>query len=306
MNYSKKCYTFGMNKELNISYAIKNLLLRLNWSPFDMASYLGKSERHIWNYISNHENPNKETFIKICDLIDKSNIDIFELLDLEPDDGFLFHGSENGIVGQISTRKNMSNYNDFGNGFYLSDSLRNAITYVVECDNPIIYRIKSDSVINSKVYDFSKDKVEDDNWVLFIGLNRGKITDLFDKSFFQKHYDDMFSKYDVLVGEIADSYNFDVLDSFFAGIGGIKQVKTALSLANIGPQYVVKSESLANSLLPVESYTLEKRFRKYLLQLKRNKRDKLKAIYNVPISVAKDENDFTFDEIKNMMKKKYE
>ena len=50
--------------------------------------------------------------------------------------------------------------------------------------------------------------------MLYIGLNRGKISNLNNKELFQKYFDTKLNKYDVIIGEIADSYNFETLEEF--------------------------------------------------------------------------------------------
>lgn len=293
--------------ELNISYVVKKLMDKLNYSIDDMAHYLDIDSRQIFNYISVHNKPSLKVFNKIVSLIEDHNLDIYDLLDIDSDEGYLFHGSKTGgIVGKISTKRNIKDSNDFGNGFYLSEAFRTALTYVLTYNNPVIYRFNKNDVVTDNIFSFYDDrKNRDEDWVIYIGLNRGHIKEERDYQFFNEYYSKAFKKYDLLKGEIADSYNFDVIDYFFDNQIDINIVKTALAFANIGPQYVLKNESIANRLKWVEEYHIDPMLRNYLISLLRKKKDSLRRnVYNITPKLM---NNFeSFDVIKNKKKAQYE
>ena len=293
--------------ELNLSFALKNLMDRLNYDIQSISSLLNIDPKTIDNYLNKHSNPTAAIANKIAKLIDENNLDIYSLLDIEPNASYLFHGSKTGgLHGKISTLRNKGDFNDFDNGFYLSDSLKNAINYVIEQKSPVIYRFKKEDVLKGTIYNFSKEDNGERDWIIYIGLNRGKITSQEDEMFFRDYYDKKFSNYDVLCGEIADSYNFDVLNDFFNNITDLEETRKALILANIGPQFVMKNEKDANNLSWVETYKIEKNLKDYLLNVVKEKKKILKQNREAFCKDHTFDRTTTFEQIKKEMKKEYE
>lgn len=296
-----------MRIEINITYALKKLMDALNYTTSDLANILNVDSRSIYNYIHYHKDATQSIYSKIIDLIDNNNLDIYQLLDIANDESYLFHGSKTGgIIGKISVNNNINEANDFGNGFYLSKSFRNAVSYVVDRKKPIIYRFRESDVLKGRTYSFKKDKSGDEDWVIYIGLNRKKIDSDQDEMFFKEYYDNKFSKYSVLIGEIADSYNFEILNDFFNNTKDIEETKEALIKANIGPQYVIKDEEIANELMWVEEYVIEKKLKKYLTSLMRNKKKILKDTREKISEKHVFDPSKTFSEIRKRRKEEYE
>lgn len=296
-----------MKIELNISFTLRKLMNALKYTSKDFASFLNLDIKTINNYLTLHTNPTQKVFNKIVKLIEDNNLDVYQLLDVEGDEGYLFHGSKtSGIYGKISTLKNFGEINDFSNGFYLSDSLRNAVTYVIDRKEPVIYRFKKEDVYKGKEYSFKKERNGEIDWVIFIGLNRKKIVNQVDNMFFSQYYDEKFKKYSLLVGEIADSYNFDILNDFFNGTKDIEETKQALILAHIGLQYVLKDEIIASNLTWQDEYTIEKNLKEYLIKLIKQKKKILNERRNELSSSHVFDKSNTFEEIKRRMIKENE
>ncbi|MBE6141491.1 MAG: DUF3990 domain-containing protein [Erysipelotrichaceae bacterium] len=289
-----------MKTELNISFVIKRLMNVLNYSSATLADFLGVEPRQINNYINRHNNPSPIVFNKIISLINDNNLDIYDLFDIEGNDGYLFHGSKvGGIIGDISTTRNINEPIDFGNGFYLSETFKTAISYVITYPHPVIYRFNEKDILKTKIYSFYDDKVlGEEDWVLFIGYNRYKIKEERDRVFIREYFDKKFAQYDVLKGEIADSYNFDIMDAFFDEVSDINEVKKALKFANIGPQYVLKNETVAKSLKWVDEYHIETRLKNYLIGLISSRKKYLKKAYEETDKSKRDES-LKFEAIKN-------
>ena len=293
--------------ELNISFALKKLMLKMNYDSFAMANILSVDVKSIYNYLNKHSNPTFAIIQKIITIIDDNKLDIYQLLDVEPDVGYLFHGSKTGgLFGDISTLKNKGDQNDFDNGFYLSDSLKNAINYVLDQKNPVIYRFKKEDVLKGQIYDFSREKNGEVDWIIYIGLNRDKISSNEDKMFFREYYDKKFEHYDILTGEIADSYNFDVLNDFFNNLKDLEETRKALLLANIGPQFVMKNEKYANELKWVEVYKIDSHLRNYLLSVAKEKKQVLKQNRDVFSKNHVFDKNASFEVVKKRIKEQYE
>ncbi len=291
-----------MKHELGFECIISNLIKKLNYTLTDFADYLSVSEKTVRNYISKVSKPSLSVVDKIIDLLNVHNIDIYSLFDIE-DDEYLFHGSKRGITGKITTLNNVNSSNDFGRGFYLSESFKNALTYVVNYDNSIIYRFNKDEFKNLSSYAFNKSDINDTiDWVLYIGFNRGKIISESDNNFFREYFDYRLGQYSLIIGEIADSYNFYVMDQFFDNQSDLKQVKVALTLASLGNQYVLKDETFANKLEVKDEYIIDKKLRDYLKQIKKETSYKLNTdSLNLRGNSKKDEK-LLFDNLKKELK----
>ena len=293
--------------ELNISYTLKKLMAVIGYDIPALAITLGVDSKSINSYLNKHSNPTISVINKITKLIDDNGLDIYQLFDINDDKEYLFHGSKTGgIIGKISTNRSKGFLNDFDNGFYLSDSLKNAINYVLDQKEPVIYRFKKEDVYKGNIYDFSKEKNGEIDWIIYIGLNRDKISNDDNKMFFKKHYDKKFAKYDLLKGEIADSYNFDVLNDFFNNIRDLEETRQALLLANIGPQFVMKNEKYANELMWVDVYKIEKNLKDYLLNIVRRKKQILKENRDIFSNNHVFDWTLSFEEIKRKMKEEHE
>ena len=293
--------------ELNISYALRKLQVKLNYSDEEIMRILNVTKKSLDNYKIRHTNPTPQIIKEIISLIENNKLNIYDLLDIEQDDGYLFHGSKTGgLIGKISTLINKNEPNDFDNGFYLSDSLRNAVSYVIDQNKPVIYRLKKGDVLKGRLYDFSLMKNGEIDWIIYIGLNRRKMLNEDDERFFKEYYDEKFSNFDVLTGEIADSYNFDVLNDFFNNLKDLDETRKALLLANIGPQFVMKNEKYANDLQWSEVYVIERNLKKYLVELIKTKRTVLKKNRNDISSNHIFDKVKTFENVKRKIKEEYE
>ena len=293
--------------ELNISYALRKLQVKLNYSDEEIMRILNVTKKTLDNYKIRHTNPTPQIIKEIISLIENNKLNIYDLLDIEQDDGYLFHGSKTGgLIGKISTLINKNEPNDFDNGFYLSDSLRNAVSYVIDQNKPVIYRFKKGDVLKGRLYDFSLMKNGEIDWIIYIGLNRRKMLNEDDERFFKEYYDEKFSNFDVLTGEIADSYNFDVLNDFFNNLKDLDETRKALLLANIGPQFVMKNEKYANDLQWSEVYVIERNLKNYLVELVKTKRTVLKKNRNDISSNHIFDKVKTFENVKRKIKEEYE
>ena len=126
-------------------------------------------------------------------------------------------------------------------------------------------------------------------------MNRGKIKDETLQSVINAFFKKKLNTADIVAGKIADSFNFEAMDLFFKNIYDIRQVTNALTVANLGMQYVIKNEELANSLEYDFDYVIEKKLLGYIRKCHIKQSNALKEMRNKDIdtseSIAKDKFD---------------
>ncbi len=267
-----------MKKTLRITDTIPKLKALLKVNNFELASLIGISERSLNYYLDDNDSKkevSEEIFNKITSFIENKGFDLFSLFDLDGEE-YLFHASRIGIEGKISTQKNVGYLKDFGNGFYLSESFKVAATYIDQEKNPHIYRFFKKDIVKGKKFIFGNTLKDSINWVLFIGLSRGKMRNISDISFLNEYFLSLFGTSDLIIGKIADSFNFDVMDDFLKGDHDLIQVDKALKLVDIGNQYVLKNEEIANKLSYIDDFVLDKHLKDYIRKWHTKENSKLK------------------------------
>lgn len=165
----------------------------------------------------------------------------------------LFHGSREGIKGEISINYN-SPKNDFGKGFYLGESLFQSCLFVSGNHNHVIYEFDID-LSNLKGL-----KLNGVDWVLFIAYNRGYLTN----ETLKKKYNKIKDKYDYIVGPIADDRTAIYMNEFFSNHLDLSTLLDALTKVKLGNQYCLISENAVKNIKLVETYHISKYFDTYL------------------------------------------
>lgn len=295
-----------MKRELRITDTLPKIKSKLGVTNFELANLLGISERSVNYYLGQEQTKiSDEIFNKIVKLIENKNLDLFDLFDLDGDK-YLFHASREGIIGKITTTKNKEKARDFDFGFYLSESFKVAATYVDDEEEPHIYRFLKKDVLVGNRYLFEDNLEGRINWVLFIGLSRKKIVDLADKNFLTEYFNELFENKDLLIGKIADSFNFDVMDDFFDQTYDINQVSNALRMVDIGNQYVLKNEEHANKLKYVDDFTLDSKLKDYIHDWHIKQNVSIKKSNKNLLDKDKKDDSLTFGEVLKNLKGNYE
>ena len=160
----------------------------------------------------------------------------------------LFHGSKSGIEDVIGPKSR--NQCDFGKGFYMGTEILQPLTLIANQDNPKLYFLSID-LEGLKIL-----KLEDNiEWALIVAVNRGKLDFIKNKKIIDK-YNDLLSKYDVIIGSIADDRIFFVLDSFFNGNITDKGLIESLTTLKLGKQIVVKNLKACSKIKIVKEFNL--------------------------------------------------
>lgn len=152
--------------------------------------------------------------------------------------GGFFHGSKNGIKGNITLNKGRDKI-DFGRGFYIGDNILQVATLCASSSNPIIYKCSID-FNKLKMYRFTSSE----HWSLYIAVNRNIINERMSSKLYN-YYLNLCNGYDLVVGPIADD---SLSTSFYKYCDAnsnltLDDLVRVLTMVKLGNQYVFKTEN---------------------------------------------------------------
>ena len=162
----------------------------------------------------------------------------------KPDDIVLYHGSREGILGDIQPLSRMGT--DFGTGFYARDKAEQALAIIRDNGSKkLFYTLYVDIANNTNgkgenlsIFQFSDSDIE--QWALFIAYCRDKIADKASYKKLKKMADDI-NRNDIITGKIADDKMFVAFNEFFDSNMSIEGLGHCLKSADLGQQYVFKT-----------------------------------------------------------------
>lgn len=236
----------------------------------------------------NHHITNKErNMMHIQSIIDKNWASINGIKPDNINDGtIIYHGSRNGIIGDIAPDKSRVSC-DFGMGFY-TGTLKEQAGLLVK-DNGKAKLIYTLSLLidksNISVYSF-EDYSEESCiiWALYIAYHRGKIE--IEKYPKLKELCDNIDTYDIIKGLIADDEMGAAFNEFLADALTIDGLIYCLSKVKLGHQYVFKTERACSCLHYMEIEPLSEddkveltSFRNKMLNDKESIVDEAKDLY---------------------------
>ncbi len=163
----------------------------------------------------------------------------------------LFHGCKTMIDFPIDLCHSKKS-NDFGSGFYLGESFRQAATYIANSSSTNVYTFTLD-LKNLKAASFDVDR----DWMIAIAYYRGWI-DRYKNSPIVKTIVNRVEEADVVLAPIADNRMFDIISEFVRGEITDLQCQHALSATNLGRQYVIKTEEGLRNLSLIRQNYLSK------------------------------------------------
>lgn len=162
----------------------------------------------------------------------------------------IYHGSEHIIERPVYGYGKI--YNDYGKGFYCTDSLDMAKEWGVDCNQDGYankYEILCDDL---NILDLNGDSYSILNWLAILLRNRN-----FDvstalaseaKEYLLKNFFVDYSMYDVMVGYRADDSYFSFAQDFISGMISLRQLNNALYLGKLGQQFVLKSKKAFDAI----------------------------------------------------------
>ena len=162
----------------------------------------------------------------------------------------LFHGSKDGL-STITVNGSRDNC-DFGNGFYMGERYRQALSFVCEKNNSSVYSFRY-SLDGLKVKKFDCNL----EWMLAICYYRGSIKEFENNETIKRIIADV-ENADVVIAPIADNKMFYIMAQFTDGDINADVALHSLSASNLGLQYIFKTDKAIDNLVPIEKYYISK------------------------------------------------
>ncbi|MBR4162116.1 MAG: DUF3990 domain-containing protein [Solobacterium sp.] len=160
----------------------------------------------------------------------------------------LFHGSKNGL-SSITINGSRNNC-DFGKGFYLGETYNQALSFVYGNAKSSVYSFRySLNGLQVKEFDCSLE------WMLAICYYRGSLGKYSQNTIIKSIVTDI-EKADVIIAPIADNRMFYIMAQFTEGEINADVALHSLSASKLGNQFIFRTETALEKLIPIERYYL--------------------------------------------------
>ncbi len=222
------------------------------------------TEADIEEINTNPKNVNPEIMEKVYNFCYNNGLYINDIIWLdtkeriEDDSLLLSHGSRVNIKGNI--RLDVSgDSNDFANGFYCGENLKQAGMFVSGEPESSLYIIEFEPIgLDMKKFNVSTD------WMLAVAYYRETIDEYKNSDRIQELIGEIESC-DFIMAPIADNRMFQIIDAFTDNQITDVQCRHALSATNLGYQFVMKDrEAVANIKILKHLYLCNAEKNKYL------------------------------------------
>lgn len=247
---------------IKTSEIIKSALNILGISADAFAFSIGKDRATVYRYMSGETNVPVDVLTKLLDLAYYHGVDITKILNISDEDEYYYHATASEIKFPINVHINDGESRDFGYGFYLGENLRQSSTWGKLGSSTIIYRFKRDKFKELSRLDFNKMKSID--WLNYVAINRKKIEYQNYPKLFEKYYK-LERKIDLIVGKIADSFSYEVLELLYKDKIDIDQAEYATKIMALGNQLCLKNELFGANLIPDEVIRYDDTLSEYFL-----------------------------------------
>lgn len=226
------------------------------------AYSIGKDRATIYRYLNNTVEVPLSVLTNILDLLYDHGFDITKIIDIKDEDDYYYHATSKEIVFPINVHINDGEARDFGYGFYLGENLRQSSTWGKLGYSTIIYRFKREKFKKLIKLDFNHLKPID--WLNYVAINRKKISiSEYPKLFFK--YSNIEKNKDIVIGKIADSFSYEVLELLYKNKLDIDQAEYATKIMALGNQICLKNDEFGHSLEPDEMIVYDKVVSEYFL-----------------------------------------
>ena len=225
---------------------IKNIRNSVNMNQEQFAESLGTTVLSINRWENGKTEPNKMAQKQLYQFCKNNSIDLAKMIidskTYENTDNniILYHGSKNGIVGDIAPISRSEC--DFGQGFYMGTSTLQPLTLVCAEDKPKFYTVQLDltglKVLNVEI------GLE---WALLIAYYRKEMESAIGTEIYEK-YANYAKGYDVIIGYIANDRMYTELSRFFNKTLTDTALIHCLSALDLGKQYVAITEKACKQI----------------------------------------------------------
>lgn len=233
-------------KSYNIALDVRRILDFFEINKDFFLESIGLSRMQLNRLFKNEDKPSKATLEKIYGYIYNRGIDFNKgkeslFIDNKNSRLLLFHGTGVDIQGDIDT-KHSTPPNDFGDGFYVGESLKQGATWVCDKDYASVYAFYFNGSGSKKVlFDVGR------KWLYAILYYRNAFRN-FEINEEVKNIIKEVESADIVVAPIADNQMFKTIDSFARREITDEACLHALSATNLGMQYVFKSDKACQKL----------------------------------------------------------
>jgi len=247
-------------------------ILKLSQQEF---AYLLEVSFSTINRIENGKNkPSSVLMEKIYNLaftrhikINLSKAELFQ----ESSKNIYFHGCIGEIVGEVDLSHSREKI-DFGKGFYLGETYKQAASFVASESFGTVYMFSlNESDLSILEFDVGLE------WMLAVSYYRETISDEYRNSKLVKSIIDKINKADVIIAPIADNSVYAIMNQFAKGDITDLQACHSLSASYLGKQHVIKSNKALSQLKVLHRFYLCKREKEYYLNIKEEENDLAKS-----------------------------
>ena len=225
---------------------IKNIRNSVNMNQEQFAESLGTTVLSINRWENGKTEPNKMAQKQLYQFCKDNSVDLANMIidskTYENTDNklILYHGSKNGIVGDIAPISRSEC--DFGQGFYMGTSTLQPLTLVCAEEKPKFYTVELDlsglKVLNVEI------GLE---WALLIAYYRKEMESAIGTEIYEK-YANFANGYDIIVGYIANDRMYTELSRFFNKTLTDTALVHCLSALDLGKQYVAITEKACKQI----------------------------------------------------------
>ena len=156
----------------------------------------------------------------------------------------IYHGSKDIIEKPIFGKG--KTYNDYGLGFYCTDTLEMAKEWGVDKNRDGYANIYEIDVGTINILNLNEEKYSILHWLAILLENREfdipSALALEAKEYILNNFKVDYQKYDVIIGYRADDSYFSFAQDFINGTISYRQLTNAMHLGNLGQQFVLKSK----------------------------------------------------------------
>ena len=235
---------------MNVSKEIIVLCEVLNISEAQLAKQINVSLETIHNWKNNIKNIDDFNLNSLYNFAYSKNIvfnDMYEQLLIEENNLnktiVIFHGAKKEFKMPIDINTHSKMNNDFGVGFYLGKTFKQASAYIANSNENRVYAFKLNTK-NKNICEFNVDS----KWMIAIAYFRGWLEDYKENKIIKDILKSI-DRADIIIAPIADNRMFDIISDFSEGSITDLQCRHSLAATNLGNQYVLKTNKAINDLV---------------------------------------------------------